>query len=69
MTGTQEELGKPIHSDEKNEKSTYVSLEGIEKATADVEQISQRALQNLLSLDQKNEFLVELIRSLITRKN
>lgn len=69
VTGTQEELGKPIHSDEKNEKSTYVSLEGIEKATADVEQISQRALQNLLSLDQKNEFLVELIRSLITRKN
>lgn len=69
VTGTQEELGKPTHSDEKNEKSTYVSLEGIEKATADVEQISQRALQNLLSLDQKNEFLVELIRSLITRKN
>lgn len=32
MTSTLEELGKPIHSDEKNQKTTYVTLFGIEKS-------------------------------------
>lgn len=32
VTSTMEELGKPIHSDEKNEKTTYVTLYGIEKS-------------------------------------
>ena len=35
-TSTLETLGKPIHSDERNEKTTYVTLKGLEQATKDV---------------------------------
>lgn len=68
VTSTLETLGKPIHSDEKNEKTTYVTLEGLEKAREDVKEISERALKTLDSLEHKNEFLAELIRMLITRE-
>ena len=67
VTSTLEMLGKPIHSDERNEKTTYVTLKGLEQAAKDVEEISERALSRLDSLPYKNEFLTELIRSLIDR--
>jgi len=67
VTSTQEVLGKPIGSDEKNGKTTYLTLVGIEKASSDVREISERAINNLLSLEYKNDFLVELVKSLITR--
>lgn len=53
VTSTTEELGKPVHSDEKNEKTTYVTLKGLEKATRDVEVISQEALELLSGLDRR----------------
>lgn len=68
VTSTTEELGKPVMSDEKNEKSTYVALEGIGKAQEDVERISKNAIRTLDGLDVKNEFLRELILHLIDRK-
>ena len=68
VTSTLEVLGKPIHSDDKNHKTTYVSLEGLDKARKDVEEISERALSTLASLNHKNAFLEELIRMLITRE-
>jgi len=68
VTSTLEMLGKPIHSDEKNQKTTYVTLEGLDKAKRDVEAISQRALATLRSLEHKNPFLEELITMLITRE-
>lgn len=68
VTSTLEVLGKPIHSDDKNNKTTYVTLEGLEKAKKDVEEISERALSTLASLEHKNAFLEELIRMLITRE-
>ena len=68
VTGTLEELGKPINSDEKNNKTTYVTLEGLDKAKKDVETISNRAISTLSSIDHKNPFLEELIKTLITRK-
>jgi geranylgeranyl diphosphate synthase type II len=68
VTSTLEVLGKPIHSDDKNHKTTYVTLEGLDKAKQDVEQISGRALKTLTSMEQKNEFLEELITMLITRE-
>lgn len=68
VTSTLEVLGKPIHSDEKNEKTTYVTLEGLEQAKKDVEEISRRALGTLISLERKNPFLEELITMLITRE-
>lgn len=68
VTSTLEVLGKPIHSDDKNHKTTYVTLEGLEKAREDVKVISERALATLDSLKYKNKFLEELIRMLITRE-
>jgi len=68
VTSTTEELGKPVMSDEKNEKSTYVALEGLGKAQEDVERISRNAIRTLDELNVKNEFLRELILYLINRK-
>ncbi len=67
VTSTLEVLGKPIGSDEKNNKTTYVTLKGLEQATKEQREMSAHAISILESLEQKNEFLVELIRSLITR--
>jgi len=68
ITGTQEELGKPVGSDEKNDKLTYVSVYGLEKSRQDVERLSQEALRILRGRREKNEFLEELAMSLITRR-
>ena len=68
VTSTLEVLGKPVNSDDRNAKTTYVTLKGLEKASEDVEMISQRALSRLSSLPYKNEFLTELIRALIYRE-
>jgi geranylgeranyl diphosphate synthase type II len=67
VTSTMEVLGKPIGSDEKNHKITYVTYEGLEQAKADVERISEHAIELLNGLETKNDFLVELIRYLAGR--
>lgn len=69
VTSTQEELGKPVLSDEKNQKTTYVTLEGLEKAKQDVKEISDRAAGRLAGLPGKNEFLYDIIEMLVNRKN
>jgi geranylgeranyl diphosphate synthase type II len=68
VTSTSEELGKPVHSDEKNNKVTYVTLFGIQEASRQVASLSGKALEQLESLGQKNEFLFQLIRELVSRK-
>lgn len=68
VTGTLEVLGKPIGSDEKNRKATYVSFEGLEQAKRDVAEISERAIARMETLSVKNEFLTELLRFLISRE-
>ncbi len=68
VTSDIETLGKPIGSDEKNHKTTYVTIRGLEQAQKDVEEISERALEGVASLSEKNIFLNELIRYLIHRK-
>ena len=67
VTSTKEVLGKPIGSDAKNGKTTYVSLVGIDKAKEDVRSISERAVDNLDSLGRTNDFLRQLIISLTDR--
>lgn len=69
VTSTFEELGKPIGSDEKNQKATYLSLTGMEKSLAEVKRLSDEAVGILKSQDQRNEFLEELVLSLISRRN
>lgn len=67
VTSTFEELGKPIGSDEKNQKSTYVSYEGLEKSAADVEALSEEASALLTTLGKDDAFLQELIHFLVHR--
>ncbi|MBU9738951.1 polyprenyl synthetase family protein [Diplocloster agilis] len=68
VTSTMEELGKPIGSDEKNEKTTYVTIKGLDQAKADVERISKRAMDALHSLNREDAYLSALMESLINRK-
>jgi geranylgeranyl diphosphate synthase type II len=70
VTSTLETLGKPIGSDAKNNKTTYVTLKGLEEASREQKEMSNHAIELIKSLEKdgfKNDFLVELIRSLITR--
>lgn len=68
LTGTMEELGKPIGSDKRNEKVTYVTLEGIEKSAKEVKRLSDEAVMLLHSLQKDSEFLEQLILSLVNRR-
>ena len=68
-TATFEELGKAIHSDEKNGKVTYVTIHGIEQSKKEVERLSNEAIMLLQSIDGESQFLEELITYLINRKN
>ena len=68
VTATSEELGKPVHSDEKNNKITYVTLFGIQEASRQVEELSQRAVSTLDKLNRKNEFLTALIYEMVSRR-
>ena len=67
VTGEQETLGKPVKSDEKNNKTTYVTVNGLEKAKQDVAFYSREAILLLDELPYENDFLDELILNLIHR--
>lgn len=73
VTSTFEELGKPIGSDAKNNKITYVTLKGLDEASREQKDMSNHAINLLKSLELdrgfKNDFLIDLIESLITRLN
>lgn len=68
VTSTEEVLGKPVFSDQKNEKTTYVTLFGLEKAKRDVEQISEEAIALLKGLQRENPYLEQLLQELIHRE-
>ena len=68
VTSSQEELGKPVHSDEKNNKTTYVTLMGISKASEQVTDLSVEAVALLDSLNRKNKFLDTLVKELVGRR-
>lgn len=68
VTSTTDELGKPVGSDEKNNKVTYVTLFGTEQASKKAEELSRQALLLLDGFEQKNEFLRLLIEKLISRR-
>lgn len=69
ITGTAEQLGKPIGSDEKNEKSTYVTLYGMQAAQEQVEKLTNEAVDFMESLPVKNEFLTGLLLHLAGRRS
>ncbi len=67
VTSTKEVLGKPVYSDEKNEKTTYVTLLGIEEAKRIVEKESEEAIRMLRRLPGENAYLAWLLKSLVHR--
>ncbi|MDE6363814.1 MAG: polyprenyl synthetase family protein [Lachnospiraceae bacterium] len=71
VTSSLETLGKPVGSDARNQKTTYVTLKGIEAAAQEQKDLSAHAIELLTSFEKEgyhNVFLIELIRSLITRE-
>lgn len=67
VEGSEASMGKPAGSDEKNQKTTYVTLEGMDKAKKEVERLSREAAEDLDKLG-SNEFLEGLIRFLVNRE-
>ena len=68
VIGDSSELGKAVGSDAQNEKQTYVTLNGLEKAEADVAALSEEAVRILDSFAGENPFLRQLILELIHRR-
>ena len=68
VTSTTEQLGKPVHSDEKNEKTTYVTLKGIEQAHKEVERMTEEAIDELKKFPAGDDFLEQLLKSLVYRE-
>ena len=69
VTSTFQELGKPVHSDEKNEKNTFVTMYGIEASQKMVETLSEEAITIFQKFGKKADFLIELTQYLMKRKN
>ena len=67
VTGDEKKLGKPVLSDEKNEKDTYITLIGLEESKGKVEELSNKAIDGIKALGD-NEFLVSLVEKLINRE-
>lgn len=68
VEGSREELGKPVHSDEKNQKCTYITWKGLEEAKKEVERLSREAMEELQALHPQDPYLEMLLESLIHRK-
>lgn len=67
VTSTTEELGKPVHSDEKNEKTTYVTLYGIEQSKKIAAKLSAEAEEIWMQMGDSCAFLQELTAYLLHR--
>lgn len=68
VTSSLEVLGKPVGSDEKNHKLTYVAMHGIEKSMEQVKELSREAIEILASFPKRNVFLEQLVEQLISRE-
>ena len=67
QTSSNEELGKPVGSDNENSKSTYVSLLGIEKCRALVDELTNQAIEALSAFDADTEALRDYALALAKR--
>lgn len=67
VEGSFAELGKPIGSDESNQKETYVTLFSMDRAKKDVEEYSEKAIDIIENVGTENKFLTELTKSLVYR--
>ena len=72
VTGEEEVIGKPVLSDQKNEKSTYIALYGLKKSREKVEECTRKGLDALMEIsaerEEEKQFLYELLLSLVGRE-
>ena len=68
VTGDEAVIGKPVGSDERNDKSTYVTLTSLDKARELAQKTVDEAVASLSPLGDKASFLRELVESLLKRK-
>ncbi len=68
VVGSEEVLGKPIGSDAKNDKTTYLSLKGLEVAKKDVQTLSDEAVEYIMKYEKEEHFLTDLTKYLIDRE-
>lgn len=68
VTSTTEELGKPVGSDEENDKTTFVSLYGLDGARRLAQAHNDRALAALQNFGSDAGFLLCLADNLLQRK-
>lgn len=66
-TSTTEELGKPVGSDQENNKSTFVSLYGLEKSIKYADETTNKAIEIINSFED-NYFLLDLTKQLLNRR-
>ena len=66
LIGDEQKIGKPVGSDEKNHKTTYVTLKGLEQSKKDVKDLSAQAIE-ILKRYQKDGYLISLAAFLIDR--
>ena len=69
VISTNEELGKPIGSDAQEQKTTFMSLYGLEQCEREVHALTDEAVQAVSRVFPNAEFLQQLVRSLETRRN
>lgn len=69
VTGSVEQLGKPVHSDQEHDKSTYVALLGLEEAQHEASRLTQRAVAALEVFGTEADSLRTLAVHLADRKN
>lgn len=67
VEGSVENMGKTLHKDEKEQKATYVSVLGLEKAKAAADDLTQQAIQSLSYFKEKAAVLEELARFVRSR--
>ncbi len=67
VVGDERKLGKPVHSDESNDKSTFAAMNGIEASKMKVREYTDAALGDLKEFDGEKEFLTELMNWLVER--
>lgn len=69
VVGDEKELGKPVGSDADSNKSTYVSILGIDESKKCADELTEKAIASLEIFGSEGDFLRDLAESLIRRKN
>ena len=68
VEGDEKKLGKPVGSDVKNGKTTYVTLNGLDKSREDVKRLSDEAVDILKTSRRSEDFLIPLVLWMISRQ-